>query len=316
MSDSAKDVVEKCEFWIRVNLALEVCVKEALIDILHNIHNDPSYKGLPTDPIDLYQYLLRCKSKQAYKKLKPDQWALLCPTSGRSNPIEWDITLIIFVIRNETTLKPSHGWSKDKSPPLTDITKGGCIDHAKHLRNDLNHGSADAISTQPQFDRYWDRIKRILNGLYYQNMDKFHELKTASLDKYNGEILYLVTNFNQDLIGLKSEASNNTNEIQKLIVKIVLLKRTLETLENEVKELRKDVNINKEESKKIKQKVENNHIEIKEEMKSNMNELKEENKEIKQQMENNNIEIKELKEKKSLRRIRGKVLKLIFNFLF
>ena len=294
MSDSAKEVVEKCELWIRVNLALEVCVKEALIDILHNIHNDPSYKGLPTDPIDLHQYLLRCKSKQAYKKLKPDQWALLCPISGRSNPIsgrsnpiEWDITLIVFVIRNETTLKPSHGWSKDKSPPLTDTTKGGCIDHAKHLRNDLNHGSADAISTQPQFDRYWDRIKRILNGLYYQNMDKFHELKTASLDKYNGEILYLVTNFNQDLIGLKSEASNNTNEIQKLIVKIVLLKRTLETLENEVKELRKDVNINKEESKKIKQKVENNHIEIKE-------------------------EIKELKEKISIKKIQGK---LNFKFL-
>ena len=193
-----------------MNLALEVCVKEALIHILHNIHNDPSYKGLPTDPGYLYKYLLECKSEQAYKKLKPDQWALLCPISELSNPIEWDITLIVIVIRNETTLKPLHEWSKDKSPPLTDTTKGGCIDHAKHLRNDLNHGSADAISTQPQFDRYWDRIKRILNGLDYQNMARFNELETASLDKYNGEILYLVTN-------LKQKVENNHIEIKEEI---------------------------------------------------------------------------------------------------
>ena len=234
MSDSAKDVVEKCEFWIRVNLALEVCVKEALIDILHNIHNDPSYKGLPTDPIDLYQYLLRCKSKQAYKKLKPDQWALLCPTSGRSNPIEWDITLIVFVIRNETTLKPLHGWSTDKSPPLTDITKGGCIDHAKHLRNDLNHGSVDAVSTQPKFDRYWDRIKRILKGLDYQNMKKFHELKTTSLDNQSGEIRTLVVNFKKDIDVLKDEASDNIEIISNFEKSITLCEKTLAELETQV----------------------------------------------------------------------------------
>ena len=86
MSDSVKDVVEKCEFWIRVHLALEVFVKEALIHILHNIHNDPSYKGLPTDPVDLYQYMLRCKGKPVYRNLRADQLALLCPANGRSNP--------------------------------------------------------------------------------------------------------------------------------------------------------------------------------------------------------------------------------------
>ena len=255
MSDSAKDVVEKCEFWIRVNLALEVCVKEALIHILHSTQNDPSYQGLPTDPGDLCQYMLRCKSKQAYKKLKADQWALLCPVNGRSNPRVWDITLIVFVIRNETKLKPLHGWSKDKPPPLTDITKGGCIDHAKHLRNDLNHGSVDAISTQPQFDRYWDRIKRILKGLDYQNMDKFHELKTASLDKYNEEILCLVTNLNNDLDTLKNKASNNTNEIQNMNAKINVLEQTYNNLKSEVNRIKKDVESNKEEIEELKEKM-------------------------------------------------------------
>ena len=150
MSDSAEDVIINCEFWLRVILALEVCVKEALIHILHNTHNDPSYKGLPTDPDKLYKYMLNClrKNRNYNKILCKDQLNVLCPANGQSNPREWDITLIVFVIRNETRLQPLNGWStKDKPPPLTDTTKGGCVDHAKYLRNVLNHGSVDAIST-------------------------------------------------------------------------------------------------------------------------------------------------------------------------
>ena len=107
MSDSAEDVVANCEFWMRVNLALEVCVKEALIHILHNTHSDPSYKGLPTDPGDLYKYMLNClrKNRNYNKILCKDQLNVLCPANGQSNTREWDITLIVFVIRNETTLK-------------------------------------------------------------------------------------------------------------------------------------------------------------------------------------------------------------------
>ena len=218
--------------------------------------------------------------------------ALLCPVNGRSNPREWDITLIVFVIRNETKLKPLHGWSKDKPPPLTDITKGGCIDHAKHLRNELNHGSVDAISTQPQFDRYWDRIKRILKGLDYQNMDKFHELKTASLDKYNGEILCLVTNLNQDLDTLKNEASNNTNEIQNMNAKINMLEQTYNNLKSEVNRIKKDVESSKKENNQIRKDVESN---------------KEENNQIRKDVESNKEKIEELKEKISEKKIRGKI---------
>ena len=185
--------------------------------------------------------MLKCKGKTAYKILRADQWDLLCPANGRCNPREWDITLIVCVIRNETELKPLHGWSKDKPPQLTDITKGGCLDHAKHLRNDLNHGSIDAISTQPQFDRCWDRIKRILVGLDYQNMAKFHELKTASLGKYNGEILCLVTNFKMDLNILKGEASDNTNEMRKLDAKIDALEKKVNSSNEQIKELKEKI---------------------------------------------------------------------------
>ena len=257
MSTSAKEVVEKSEYWIRVNLALEFCVKEALIHVLHNLDNDPSYKGLPTDPKDLYQYMLKCKGKPIYKRiLKADQWALLCPSNGQTDSKEWDITLLIFVIRNETPLKPQEGW-KDKPSP-NDNTKGGCLDRARHLRNDLNHGSVEAICTEPQFDGYWDRIEKILVGLNYQNLCRFKDLKTESLDKHNSKILILVTSF-------KKEVSDNTSEIKNLNAKIYTLE---EALKNEADGMRKDLRrnnkkiaANEENISNIKEELRNKRVE-------------------------------------------------------
>ena len=99
MSSSAQAVIATSDYWIRVNLALEFCVREALIDILHNHGKDPSYQGLPTDAVQLYQYMMirqgdKEKYKFYHKILKPDQWALLCPTNGQSDSKEWDITLL------------------------------------------------------------------------------------------------------------------------------------------------------------------------------------------------------------------------------
>ena len=42
--------VIKGEYWIRLNLAIVHCVKNALIRILHNNNNDVTYQGLPQDP--------------------------------------------------------------------------------------------------------------------------------------------------------------------------------------------------------------------------------------------------------------------------
>lgn len=42
--------VLKSEFWIRVILAIDHCVRKALVRVLHNIDNDVTYQGLPQDP--------------------------------------------------------------------------------------------------------------------------------------------------------------------------------------------------------------------------------------------------------------------------
>ena len=241
MSTSTREVVEKSDYWIRVNLALEFCVKEALIHVLHNLDNDPSYSGLPGDPVQLFQHMTRCRGKKSYKHLKADQWALLCPASGQSNSKEWDITLLACVIRNELALlRPLAGWT-DGPTALTDITKGGFVNRARIIRNLLKHGSVEAISTEPQFDGYWDEIEKILVGLNYQSLTEFHELRTKSLDKHNGEIRKMVTSFKMDLDSLKNEAADNTNEIKLVNAKIFTLEQISK---NEVDEIRKEIDAN------------------------------------------------------------------------
>ena len=81
MSSTQQNVVTKSDYWIRVNLALEFCVKDALISILHNLDNDPSYQGLPQNPGQLYQHMLACKQNKnkEFERLKKDERDKLCP---------------------------------------------------------------------------------------------------------------------------------------------------------------------------------------------------------------------------------------------
>ena len=244
MSTSTREVVEKSDYWIRANLALEFFVKEALIRVLHNLNNDPSYSGLPRDPVELYKHMSRCRNSSNYKHLEPHQWDLLCPTSGNeSDSKEWDITLLVCVIRNELTLpKPTRRISRAR--------KLECIEHIKHIkhfanrarkiRNLLKHRSVKAISTE--FNVHWDELEEILIELKYQNMNEFYELKTESLDKHNGEIRKMVTSFKMDLDSLKKEAAGNTNKNELLEDKIFTLEQTLKT---EVDEIRKEMHNNK-----------------------------------------------------------------------
>ena len=62
-------------------------IKQYLMNILHNKQNDPSYKGLPEEPTELYKELStvhkgiinRLKRR---KILKDDQLEILLPTNG------------------------------------------------------------------------------------------------------------------------------------------------------------------------------------------------------------------------------------------
>ncbi|XP_066927888.1 uncharacterized protein [Clytia hemisphaerica] len=251
------------EYWIRVNLALEYCIKEALIDVLYNSHNDASYHGLPTNPSALYQRLLQCKQdkrNRLHKVLKSDQWNTLCPQNQLSNPEDWDITLLIAVLRTVVGLKPIGGWDiKNLSPG--DQSIGAYLYLVRKLRNELKHGAVTDISDLLTFKTFWSRIEDILLGLQYKDMQKFYDLEKCSLDKHNSLIHAMIGN-------LMKDTNDNTKDIQNLQQNINQQatskadKNDVQDLSDEVKNV-KDEKADKNQLKALEDRMKN--LEIKDE---------------------------------------------------
>ena len=208
----------KSEYWIRVNLALEYCVKDILISILHNLDNDPNYQGLPTDPKLFYQEILKCKNDKNHvlqRVLKADQWDILCPPSQQTHSKYLDITILVALIRSVIKLEPKGGW-KIKYPLPNDKSKGAFAFLALKLRNEVKHCTINDIQDLNTFQLYWQRIKDILVGLHFKDMASFDSLETCPLDKHIDTITKLVDNLENRVDVLMTEASDNTNDIQNV----------------------------------------------------------------------------------------------------
>ena len=183
------------EYFIRVNLAIDICLTDALFGILHNEYSDPSYPGLPKDKKQLYQILANFKrrmEKQLKRFVHQDQWNILCPSSGETDSEELDVTLILVVVEYESHIQPpTHPkrWRADPNAIVNPVNEADFCVMAKHLRNEVKHGRISNIITISQFNGYWTRIENLLIGLHYSKMDIFHHLKTCPLDKYNQQIV-------------------------------------------------------------------------------------------------------------------------------
>ena len=55
-------LIQGADGWARLNLCDELCVKNALLAVLHNDLNDASYTGLPKNPQALYQEMVKFRS--------------------------------------------------------------------------------------------------------------------------------------------------------------------------------------------------------------------------------------------------------------
>ena len=102
--------VPSYEYLLRVELALELCLKEAVLGVFHNDHNDINNNGLPRDPGLLYAKMVQFRNKHPNdlrRVIYPNQWALLCPANGQTDSSTLDITLDVVVIENESGIQPS-----------------------------------------------------------------------------------------------------------------------------------------------------------------------------------------------------------------
>ena len=198
MSTPGYIVTSYANYWIRVNLALELHLKQALLDILHNFDNDVAYQGLPTDSKQLYARMDKFRKsaqgkKLAKKVIRKDQWDVLCnPSKVDSDSQEWDITLIVVVISNVLRLPASlSGWAN--FPVVTDLSKAAFVLRVRYLRNKVIHSSLKVFTLQ-QFQNVWQEIEDALSSVNYSKMKELKELQSEDLEFYTPAVVNFLKN--------------------------------------------------------------------------------------------------------------------------
>ena len=216
------------EYWIRCQVAYEICVNNALDHIIHNDHNDQSYRGLPKDEVQLFKELELFKINYETTLqgiVREDQWNILCPQSGKSDIKCADATLKVIVIRYKLPGLPPpsnpNGWRV--RTVLNPANKAEFCILARVLRNKTKHGTISDLKTVDKFNSRWDEIEAVLKGLKYRDMATFYELKTGPLDPYVNQIL---KSLEQKLTNIEKKSDDSTKEI-------VIIKKTLQDMRQE-----------------------------------------------------------------------------------
>jgi len=243
----ASSVVGNYQYWLRLSVVNDVCVKEALLDILH----DPLTGGLPRNKQQLFVVLYSFKKNKKHVwtgHIKPFQWQILChacdggcanpcPKSGQTDSNDLDITCIVVLIIHLTTLPPplgKKGW-KQIIPLQADNSKAAFVLLAKNLRNFLAHCCLGKLQTQKDFVAMWTRMEDIVKGLGYKNMVLFVHMKTISLDPY---ITHQVACLQNRITNIDYTKCDKT-EMAIVKVEIDSIKYLIAQLEQQIKSCKK-----------------------------------------------------------------------------
>ena len=178
-SEFSKTITNNKE-WTKCIFALNIHGKKGLLRVMHNDMVDPSYQGLPRNEQQLYQFFDKNRKElNGLKKsniLKQDQLDLLLPTSGKTSSLEFDITLIVFVIINFVKITPPKGGWKIKEPKQGDFSVAAFIIALRQLRNKILHASLDDFKDQNFFNGLWAEIRAALVGINYNCLPDFDNL--------------------------------------------------------------------------------------------------------------------------------------------
>ena len=218
-----QNVFDDSACWMRLSVACQICLKEALLDVLH----DQSIGGLPTDKYSLHSAIWRfysARKKDLAKEIKPYQWDIMCHTCspgmcplvcrryGVADSRDFDITCIITLIMYTTNLPPppgKNGWKQKASNlPDTDTSKGAFVLRAREMRNWAAHCSVISFSSPGAFEDKWTELIDILKGLGYQNMRRFNKMKTSPLDSF---IVQKITSLQEHYQEMETEKSNKSD---------------------------------------------------------------------------------------------------------
>ena len=242
MGSQFSKLVSKNKEWTKCIFAIVFHGKKALLSILHNDANDPTYQGLPSDEKLLYQFFLANKKRLDKllkdKILKKDQYDLLLPPGKQETSSKlFDITLLVLLIRNFVNIPPPKGGWNIEKPKAGDTSLGAFVIIIRELRNGILHGTPDDFLKPQYFPYIWSEIRRALVGVNYNCIGDFDKMLTDKvvIDLNDGKIFIegLIKDLRDDL---KNEIDQQNKDMLQNVLDQVE-KKIKESKEEEVKEI-------------------------------------------------------------------------------
>ncbi|XP_076108739.1 uncharacterized protein LOC143076758 [Mytilus galloprovincialis] len=175
-------LLEEEENYVRLALLLKG-VSPRAVRIYFDREFPPSH--LPSTLNKNYNTLYDLKKNRV---LNQAQWNLLFPRNGVPVSTTFDVTLMICLIRNLTSVtQPINGF--DRLPQPGETTPGPDLARIKWYRNILAHHDSNKMSTA-DFNTAWSNISDAVSRLGGQPMNQeCQELKVKILDQSNQEIM-------------------------------------------------------------------------------------------------------------------------------
>lgn len=229
---SSKDVNKEIDNWIRLSILLHSGIKEALLSVLHNNQSDPLFVGLPKDPVALYlelstTHLTALNNLKKKKLLNNDQWEILLPQSKATDSNSFDVTLIVLLITNVTSLPcPLNGWDHKKLS-AADNSKSANVIRARQWRNFLNHTNPSDIDHNV-FSKKLQEGEQIIKSLGH--VYDINPLKTMSLDPQTSKMQKLIL---QSIDELKNIGDERYKDVQLINQKVDGIDVRLQKLESD-----------------------------------------------------------------------------------
>ncbi|CAC5403937.1 unnamed protein product [Mytilus coruscus] len=155
--------------------------------------------NLPSTLNTNYNTICALKSDRVLNRA---QWNLLFPANGVPDSTTFDVTLMICLIRNLTSVaQPINGFNS--LPPSVETTPGADLARIKWYRNILAHHDSNKMATA-DFNTAWSIISDAVSRLGGQPINKeCQELKVKILDQSNQEIMLEIKQIQKEMEELR-----------------------------------------------------------------------------------------------------------------
>ncbi|XP_076095329.1 uncharacterized protein LOC143066215 [Mytilus galloprovincialis] len=148
------------------------------------------------------------------KTLNSYQWNLLFPKNGLTNSSNFDVTMMICLIRNLTPVTPPlTGF--DSLPTQAETSPESDLARIKCYRNILAHLNSDTIDTV-FFNTAWGEITEAVGRLGGQRMKhECQELKVKILDQSNQELMNEIKQSQREIRELQDIIKRLLNKVRR-----------------------------------------------------------------------------------------------------